>query len=208
MWMRRDLRIKDNHALYRALAYAKRVYCVFVFDTDILNALDDKADRRVDFIRESLAEFNHTLRQWGSGLTVLHGRASAESPALAVRLRATAVFANRDYEPAAVSCDAAVSGALAARGIEFVTCKDQVIFDEDEVLTQQGQPFSVFTAYKNAWLKRLTHGDLLGHLSEKRLDHLAPLSPVALPTLESMGFKQTNMKTLGIPTGVTGAAMA
>jgi deoxyribodipyrimidine photo-lyase len=209
MWMRRDLRIKDNHALLRALTHARRVYCVFVFDTDILDALEDKADRRVEFIHESLVEVQRILSRHGSRLTVVHGCAREAIPALAVRLKATAVFANRDYEPGAVSRDNAVAAALAQRGIEFVTCKDQVIFEKDEVLTKDGRPFSVFTAYKNAWLKRLTHGDLQGFPSDKHLDQLEPaasMAPDKIPSLESLGFARTNLKMLGIATGVTGAA--
>ena len=206
MWMRRDLRIRDNHALYRALTHSRRVFCVFVFDTDILNALEDKADRRVEFIWESIAELHHNLMQHGSGLTVLHGRARNEIPALAARLKATTVFANHDFEPTASSRDHAVRIALGACGIELVTCKDQVIFEKDEVLTLEGRPFSVFTSYKNAWLKRLTHGDLVAYPCEKHLDSLAAMPARELPGLENIGFTRTNLKTLGIPTGISGAA--
>lgn len=97
MWLRRDLRAKDNHALYRALTHARHVVCVFVFDTDILNALEDKAHRRVEFIRESLAEIQRILRKHGSALTVLQGRPVEEIPALAMRMKASAVFVNHDY---------------------------------------------------------------------------------------------------------------
>jgi deoxyribodipyrimidine photo-lyase len=160
MWMRRDLRVEDNHALLRALTHAKRVVCVFVFDTEILGALQDKAHRRVEFIHDSLAEIQRILRRHGSALAVLHGRPAQEIPALAAGVKASAVFANRDYEPGAVRRDQTVAAALARDGIEFITCKDQVIFEQDEVRAQSGEPFSVFTPYKNAWLKRLTPGDL------------------------------------------------
>ena len=204
--MRRDLRIKDHHALYRALSHARRVFCVFVFDTDILNALADKADRRVEFIWESVAEVHQALARRGSGLMVLHGRACDEIPALATRLKVDAVFANHDYEPSAVNRDQAVSAALGKRGIEFITCKDQVIFEKNEVLTQDGQPFSVFTAYKNAWLKRLNLVDLMAHPLEKHLGNLAPVDTHEIPSLENIGFAHTNLRALGIPTGMSGAA--
>ena len=206
MWMRRDLRVKDNHALWHALTHARLVHCAFVFDTEILDALEDKADRRVEFVRESLVEVHRALSKHGSGLTVLHGRACETIPALAVRLKAAAVFANRDYEPGAVSRDNAVAAALAQSGIEFVTCKDQVIFEKDEVLTQDGRPFSVFTAYKNAWLRRLSFEDLRAHPSDKHLDHLAPKAAADIPGLESFGFQPTNLKALGVGTGSGGAA--
>ena len=209
MWLRRDLRIKDNHALYRALTYAQQVVCVFVFDTDILESLQDKADRRVDFIWESLAEVHAALKQHGAGLRVLHGRACEAIPALASRLKADAVFANHDYEPDAVNRDNTVRAALHKADIEFVTCKDQVIFEKDEVLTKDGRPFSVFTAYKNAWLRRLSHADLLTHPSEKHLDNLARLARTdarQVQSLESIGFARSDLKALGILTGMSGAA--
>ena len=206
MWLRRDLGIKDNQALFRALTSAREVYCVFVFDTDILNALEDKADRRVEFIWESLAQIHQTLIRHGSVLTVLHGRARDEIPALAARLKATAVFANRDYEPDAVGRDAAVEASLRQHGIEFSSFKNQVIFEKDEVLTQEQRPFSVFTAYKNAWHKRLTPDDLKAYPSEKHLGNLARMEPRAMPSLESIGFTRTNLKSLGIPAGASGAA--
>jgi deoxyribodipyrimidine photo-lyase len=206
MWMRRDLTVKDNHALYRALSRSQRVFCVFVFDTDILDALDDKTDRRVEFIWESVAELQQTLMQHGSGLTVLHGRARDEIPALAARLKATAVYANHDYEPDAVSRDTAVRATLGQHGIEFITCKNQVIFEKNEVLTREGRPFSVFTAYKNAWYRRLSNGDLQAYPSDKHLGQLAAMTPSELPSLETIGFERTNVKSLGIPTGTSGAA--
>jgi deoxyribodipyrimidine photo-lyase len=208
MWMRRDLRVKDNHALYCALTHAHRVFCVFVFDIEILDSLPDKADRRVEFIWESLGELQKILAMHSSGLIVLQGRARDEIPALAAKLKVATVFANHDYEPGAISRDNTVRAALKAMDIEFVTCKDQVIYEKDEVLTNDGHPFSVFTAYKNAWHKRLTTGDLAPHPSEK---HLGNLSRVAseyaqtIPSLESIGFARTNLKKLGIPTGISGA---
>jgi deoxyribodipyrimidine photo-lyase len=204
--MRRDLRIKDHHALYRALSHARRVFCVFVFDTDILNTLADKADRRVEFIWESLADVQRALAQHGSGLIVLHGRACDEIPALAAKLKVDSVYANHDYEPAAVQRDQTVAIALGRQGIDFITCKDQVIFEKNEILTQEGKPFSVFTAYKNAWLKRLTADDLLPHPVEKHLANLAPIATHEMPSLETLGFKRTNLRSLAIPTGLTGAA--
>ncbi len=205
-WMRRDLRIQDNHALSTALGEARRVFCVFVFDTDILGALPDKVDRRVEFIWESLAEVHQALTQHGGGLIVQHGRACDEIPALAAKLGVAAVFANHDYEPDAVHRDLAVRAALDKHNIEFITCKDQVIFEKDEVLTQDGRPFSVFTAYKNAWLKRLTPDDLSAHPVENHWAHLAALDTREVPSLEGIGFTRTDLRTLGIPTGMSGAA--
>ncbi len=206
VWLRRDLRIRDHHALYHALSHARRVFCVFVFDTDILNELADKADRRVEFIWESLAEVQRALARHGSGLTVLHGRACDEIPALAAKLKVDTVFANHDYEPDAIRRDQAVDAALGEHGIDFVTFKDQVIFEKNEILTQEGKPFAVFTAYKNAWLKRLTADDLRAHPVEQHLANLAPVDAHKVPSLEALGFERTHLRALAMPTGMSGAA--
>ncbi len=209
VWLRRDLRLEDNHALFRALRDARRAYCVFVFDRDILDALDDRADRRVWFIRESLVQLHAALVEQGSALIVLHGHAGDTLPALAAKLHAASVYANHDYEPAALTRDAAVSAALGKRGIAFITCKDQVIFEKNEVLTQERQPFSVFTAYKNAWLRQLTQNDLAPHPSEQRLDRLARFNArdaEELPSLESMGFRRPDAPLSALKPGMSGAA--
>ena len=120
MWFRRDLRAHDNAALYHALKACQQVHCVFVLDREILDPLP-RADRRVEFIRESLVELDEALRRLsgraGAGLIVRHALAREEIPALARRLGAQAVFANHDDEPQALARDARVRGALAEAGI-------------------------------------------------------------------------------------------
>ena len=159
VWFRRDLRVEDHAALHHALRSSdrrssRRVYCVFVFDTDILAGLP-RDDRRVQFIHASLGELDARLRAWGAYLIVRQGRAADEIVRLAAELDVESVFANRDHEPQALARDAEVQRRLREAGRSLQTFKDQVIFEQDEVLTQAGGPFSVFTPYKNAWLKRL-----------------------------------------------------
>ena len=202
VWFRRDLRDHDHAALSAALAEAQQVYCAFVFDSDILEALPSKRDRRVHFIHESLVELDAALRAKGGGLIVRHGRAVDEIPELAKKLGVAAVFANRDYEPYAKQRDATVAGTLKAVGIAFHACKDQAIFDGDEVLTQAGKPFSVFTPYKNAWLKRLTAADSAkwpcnGSFSGGEL--------AGVPALDDIGFVATDLADLNIRPGMSGA---
>lgn len=202
VWFRRDLRDHDNAALSAALSNARQVYCAFVFDTDILNALPNRQDRRVHFIRDSLLELDSALRAKGGGLIVLHGKAEEEIPVLARQLGVDMVYANRDYEPSAKVRDNKVADSLQTSGIAFQATKDQAIFDGNEVLTQAGKPFSVFTPYKNAWLKRLTTVD---HAEWPCCGTLAPCPTSALPTLEQLGFVQTDLAELGIRTGMSGA---
>lgn len=205
VWFRRDLRDHDHAPLAAALAAAQAVYCVFVFDTAILDQLSDREDRRVEFILGSLRELAAALQARGGGLIVRHGRAAAEIPALAGQLGVDAVYAGRDYEPAAKQRDAEVAAALHEQGRQLVLLRDQVIFDGDAVLTQAGKPFSVFTPYKNAWLKRLTVVDYACVESGGALAAPPPELAGALPELVDLGFATTDLATLGIVPGMHGA---
>jgi len=208
MWFRRDLRLDDNAALHHALKGARRVYCAFVFDRGILDELlaeGLRQDRRVDFIHRSLRELDAELRALGGALIVRHGFAADEIVRLAEELRVEAVFANRDYEPYAVERDATVAAQLSAAGRRLHTFKDQVIFERDEVMTGAGRPFSVFTPYRNAWLKALTPFHLRSYAVRRYASALAPPpQPVALPALEAIGFAPTDLDELKIATGASG----
>ncbi|MEJ6020827.1 cryptochrome/photolyase family protein [Ramlibacter sp. PS4R-6] len=202
MWFRRDLRAHDHAALYEALRACERVHAVFVFDPAILGGLP-RRDRRVEFVRESVAE----LRRLLPGLVVRHARAADEIPRLAGELGVQAVFANRDYEAAAIARDDAVRTALARDRIAFHAFKDQAVFDGDEVLTQAGKPYTVFTPYKNAWLAKLDDFQLRSYAVDKHAHRLVP-TPQAepVPSLADLGFEATNLRELDLPTGVSGGA--
>jgi deoxyribodipyrimidine photo-lyase len=205
VWFRRDLRVDDHAALHHALRSSDRVHCVFVFDTDILAGLP-RDDRRVQFIHASLQELDKRLRVWGAYLIVRHGRAADEIVDLAARLQAESVFANHDYEPGAIARDREVQQRLREAGRSLQTFKDQVIFEKDEVLTLAGGPFSVFTPYKNAWLKRLAaHPEAIeAYETAPWAGALAP-APAGhtLPTLEGLGFVAS--ETPIEPAGMSGA---
>lgn len=204
-WFRRDLRLHDHAALFHALKQSAAVHCVFVFDTDILDKLADKRDRRVEFIWHSLRELQENLQRYGSTLRVLHGKARETIPQLALELGAQAVFCNRDYEPDAVSRDAAVEAALAKSGIAFHHYKDQVIFERSEILTGAGKPFSVFTPYKNAWLKKLDESYLRAYPVEDHVAALARGGATPLPGLEAIGFVPADLNAPALPAGESGA---
>jgi deoxyribodipyrimidine photo-lyase len=214
VWFRRDLRSFDHAALHHALKTSRTVYGVFIFDKEILAPLqaNGRQDRRVAFIHASLGELDAELRQQGGGLIVQYAHAGTAIPALAAELGVDAVFINEDYEPAAVARDAAIGKILETAGRRLLRFKDQVIFEKEEVLSLAGKPFSVFTPYKNAWLKKfqLPGGGLdtgllapfettpkKGQLAVP--DHLAPM-----PTLQQMGFDDCDLAALKIPTGMQG----
>ena len=207
VWFRRDLRVHDHAALHHALRMHARVHCVFVFDTTLLDRLP-RRDRRVEFILRAVEDVAAALRAMGGALMVRHGDPRIEIPHLAAQLGVAAVFANRDYEPAAIARDAEVRRRLHAGkpDADYLDFKDQVIFERDELMTQGGKAFSVFTPYKNAWLKRLAAADLRAWPVAEYAAHLAP--PVAdapLPTLQDLGFEATDLGALRVPTGMGGA---
>ena len=210
MWFRRDLRAFDNAALFHALKSCKHVHCVFVFDKAILDTLP-RADRRVEFIRESLAALDAELHavagQAGAGLIVRHAVAADEIPRLAHELGVQEVFANHDDEPDSLARDAQVRGGLANFGIGFQTFKDHVIFERSEVLTQMGKPYGVFTPYKNAWLQKVNDFYLKSYPVGKYIKSLAARPKayqMPVPTLAEIGFEPTNLSSLHVPTGSPG----
>ena len=199
VWFRRDLRADDHAALYHALRAARQVWCAFLFDRAILDALP-RADRRVEFIRDSLVDLDAQLRALGmahgvpgAGLIVAHGQAEAEIPRLADALGVQAVYANHDDEPAALARDARVRGRLADAGIVLHTGKDATVFERSEVLTATGSPYSVFTPYKNAWLRLLaTRADdpvgnfyLRAYPVARHAAHLAPRPAADAPPADT-----------------------
>jgi len=209
VWFRRDLRDFDQAALYQALRDAREVFCAFIFDREILDALPARSDRRVEFIRESLVELAAALRARGGALVVRHAHAREAIPHLAAELGVEAVYANHDYEPEACARDHAVATALESQGIALRTCKDQVIFERDEVLTQDGRPFSVFTPYKNAWLSALAPCHLKSYPVDRYADALvapAPRIATGIPSLASIGFHSSGIDTVGVRAGMSGGA--
>jgi deoxyribodipyrimidine photo-lyase len=212
VWFRRDLRLHDHAALWLALKSARQVLCGFVFDTQILDPLP-RADRRVAFIRGSLEELDRLLREatpgsGSKGLVVRHGPARETLPRLAQELGVQAVFTNHDYEPAAKLRDAQVRGTLAHAGISFYTAKDQVVFEGDELLTVSGNPYSVFTPYKNAWLKKLEPFYLKAYPCERWFHRLAALPggiEPGVPRLSDIDFEELARDELKVPPGSAAA---
>ena len=222
VWFRRDLRLLDHAALSRALQECRRVYCAFVFDRGILDALPSRRDRRVEFIRESLVELDDVLRGHGGAMIAVHGDGAESIVSMAASLQVDAVYLNRDYEPAAIARDDRVARALEAQGRQLRTFKDQAIFERDEILSGSKRAYSIFTPYRNAWERAvaadptsieahpvLPHLDALAAPPEAMRPHEGMPASVAaarIPTLESMGFERTNLSELPLGTGISGGA--
>jgi deoxyribodipyrimidine photo-lyase len=212
IWFRRDLRLSDNAAIYHAAKQCETLFCAFVFDDGILSTLPH-ADRRVEFICQSLTELDADLRRAAAspeaGLITRRGLPQDIIPALAHELGASAVFCNDDDEPTALARDAQVARSLRAASRLLLRYKDHCIFDRDEVLTQSLSPFSVFTPYKNTWLKKVTPFYLSSYPSERdltgKLADLPEGERRPIPTAADLGFAPDTLQGLRLPTGVSGA---
>jgi len=193
-WFRRDLRLHDNHGLYEALRAGRPVLPVFVFDRDILGALDDPADRRVTFIYQALADLKAKLEAFGSSLLVLHDTPEGAFGHLCSEYPVGAVYTNHDYEPYAIRRDEAIGQWLSARGITFLTFKDQVVFERDEVVKADGKPYTVYTPYSKAWKAKYLAGRKDRYPSEKETAALLRMTPFRIPSLESIGFRPADLE--------------
>jgi len=216
VWFRRDLRADDHAALYAACRAARQVHGVFIFDTAILGALP-RRDRRVAFIRASLVDLDSQLQALGRShgidrvhLIVRHGDAREEIPRLAAQLGVQAVYASHDDEPEALARDAQVRGRLAERGVALHTMKDHVVFERSEVLTGSGTSYSVFTPYKNAWLRQLSEFYVKAWPVAHHAAALAPwpaaLGQPGVPTLAEIGFEPPPSDEPHLPAGSAGGA--
>ncbi|WP_317169321.1 deoxyribodipyrimidine photo-lyase [Mucilaginibacter humi] len=196
-WFRRDLRLDDNAGLYHALKSGNPVLCLFIFDPAILNELVNKADTRVTFIYDTLTALQKELEEHGSSLLVLYDEIETARRKVLKDHDVSAVYTNHDYEPYAKTRDEQVKMLLGKRGVELKTYKDQVIFERDEVIKDDGKPYTVFTPYSRKWKQHLNDFYLRTYPSEKYLSHLLKIEHLPIPTLKSMGFERSKQEIPG-----------
>jgi deoxyribodipyrimidine photo-lyase len=153
-WFRRDLRLNDNNALFQATNSGLPVLPLFIFDNNITEELPAN-DPRLSFIYETLYSINDKLNEYGSSVLILKGNPESLWEELLKSYDINTVFFNKDYEPYAIQRDKAIEALLNKQGIAFQKFKDQVIFEENEILKSNNKPYTVFTPYKNSWLKNL-----------------------------------------------------
>jgi deoxyribodipyrimidine photo-lyase len=193
-WFRRDLRINDNPALYYALKSNYKVLPIFIFDTQILDKLEDKSDARVQFIRDTLVDIKATFEKLQSTISIFYGNPLDVFKTLAETYTIKEVFTNRDYEPYAKTRDSEVKSFLRSKSIQMLTFKDHVIFENNEITTDTGQLYKVFTPYKNKWLSKFETSSLEFFPSETLLHNLYKTKPLPTPTLAEMGFTSSLIK--------------
>jgi deoxyribodipyrimidine photo-lyase len=190
-WFRRDLRLHDNAGLYHALRSGRPVLPVFIFDRNILDELEDRSDRRVEFIYKALEGIQKQLTDTGSTLDTRYGFPEQIWKQLLRDHTIEEVFANHDYEPYPKKRDGDIVKLLQASNISFHTYKDQVIFEKDEVLKDDGKPYTIFTPYSKKWKTRLSKFYLSSYPTEKYFSQFLQQQPKAIPSLEEMGFRST-----------------
>lgn len=194
-WFRRDLRLHDNAGLYQALRAGLPVLPLFIFDSEILNQLEDRDDKRVSFIYAAIESIQKELADQGSTIDARYGQPLKIFGQLLQEYSINTVFTNHDYEPYATKRDEAIKAFLEKNNIGFQTFKDQVIFEKNEVAKENGLPYSIYTPYYKRWAALLNKKDYQPFPSAELMQNYLRTLPKPLPTLESMGF----VKNAGIP---------
>ncbi len=189
-WFRRDLRLEDNAGLYHALRSGYPVLPVFIFDTNILDELEDKKDKRLQFIHDTLENLQQELASLGSTIHILHGRPEDCFKQLLNTYTVKAVYTNNDYEPYAHHRDRVIAALLYENGASLRHYKDQVIFEKDEILKDDGTPYTVFTPYSRRWKEKLNAFYLKPYPVKKYKANFLQQTPKRIPSLKSLGFEQ------------------
>ena len=192
-WLRRDLRLEDNMALYHALKSGFPLLLIFVFDKTILDQLQDMKDKRVSFIHETLESINSDLEKHSSSLYVLNETPIKAFEQICNEFHVKQVFTNHDYEPYAIERDSKIKTFLEEKKISFHTFKDQVIFEKSEVVKPNGQPYTIFTPYSKTWKEKFKKEGTATVSSEKYLSNLFKTKPFHFPALKEIGFEKSTL---------------
>jgi deoxyribodipyrimidine photo-lyase len=191
-WFRRDLRLEDNHGLFEALSNSDAVLPIFIFDKMILEELP-KDDARVTFIYESLSAINSKLQKVNKSLAVFYGKPEDVFEQILSKHKIKSIYTNHDYEPYALKRDAELKSFFDQKSISFQTFKDQVIFEKDEVVKDDGLPYVVYTPFSNKWKERLKNNPIVNYKSEDLLEKIATHSYPFL-SLNDFGFEESTIK--------------
>lgn len=193
-WFRRDLRFIDNTGLYYALKETNDVLPIFIFDKNILDKLEDKADARVEFIQSTLEAMNKDLKSKGSGIRTFYSNPIEAYKQLIKEYEIEAVYTNRDYEPYAKERDREVESLLKENEIDFFTFKDQVIYEYEEIVSGSGSFYKVYTPYSKSWKEKYKANKPEIKSSGLRFENWVKLKNNKVHSLEEMGFKATDIK--------------
>lgn len=194
-WFRRDLRFHDNNALYQALNSGLAVLPIFIFDKNILEKLDNKADFRVSYIMSRIESLNKTLSNQNKSINTLCGSPEDVIKQLITKYSIKALYFNTDYEPYATKRDAAIAQLMLQNGIECYSYKDQVIFEKLEITKADKLPYTIFTPYKNRWKERLDNEGITHYPSEKLIDKFYLDNTIQRIDYEDIGFIKSTLNS-------------
>ena len=193
-WFRRDLRLDDNAGLKAALSDDHPVVPIFIFDTEILDSLPED-DARVTFIFENLQKMRDQLQnEHDSSIAMYHGTPEKVFKQILKEFEVKKVFTNRDYEPYAKERDEEIKKLLEDNNVEFKDFKDQVIYESGEVLKSDGDPYIVYTPYKNTWMDQFKDKELEFHYTARYTDNYIKNSRLPNLSLSDMGFKKSSIE--------------
>jgi len=193
-WFRRDLRLDDNVGFFKALHGKFPVVPLFIFDSEILDELP-KDDARVTFICDSLQAMRETLQENGSSLAMYHGKPIAIFEQLVKDFNIQNVITNHDYEVYAQGRDKEVKSLLAEKDIGFYTYKDQVIFEKQQIVKDDGNPYVVYTPFKNKWKAAFKPSEHLKmHDAHEHMDALIQDRNLPNLSLSDIGFTSSDIK--------------
>lgn len=188
-WHRRDLRLEDNTGLFHALQSKHPVQPLFIFDTTILDQLEDRADARLTFIYHYLQDLKSAYEKHGGALLVEIGKPLDVFEKLLKKYSIKEVYTNNDYEPYALQRDQAIKELLHKHHINFHSYKDHVVFEKNEVVKKDGTPYTIYTPYMRAWKALYAQKGITPFSSEKELKHLFKQAPLPFPSLKKIGFE-------------------
>ncbi len=193
-WFRRDLRLNDNAGLYHALKSGHKVLPIFIFDKNILDELSEKQDARVNFIHQSLQDIKEELAKLGTAIKIIYSTPQKAFEDLLKKYSIDAVYTNLDYEPYAIKRDKEIEALLAKQNIPFYTYKDQVIFEQDEIVKDDKTPYTVYTPYSKKWRTKINDFYLKSYPVEKYNDNFLKHTGFAIPSLKEIGFEPVDIE--------------
>jgi deoxyribodipyrimidine photo-lyase len=193
-WFRRDLRLNDNAGLYHALKSGKLVLPIFIFDKSILSNLEHKDDARVNFIHQTIERLNKELQILGSSLLMIYDEVEEAFKRLLNDYQITEVYTNHDYEPYAINRDKTISELLGKHQIPLKSFKDQVIFEKEEVVKDDGTPYTVYTPYQRKWYQKLKAFYLKAYPNASYFNNFYKTNTYPIPTLSQIGFEKSNLE--------------
>ena len=191
-WFRRDLRIEDNHGLYKALSGKNKVIPIFIFDSNILEKLP-KQDARVEFILSALGAIDIAMKRNRCNVGIYHGTPKAVFEKLLDMWSIEKVVCNEDYEPYASQRDREIKNFLEEKNIGFEQYKDQVIFAKDEVVKDDGTPYKIYTPYSRKWMSHFESLAVKHFPSEELLGRCYNEKDLPTSSLSNLGFSKSSV---------------